>query len=76
MHNERYSDMCGHGAIALATVAVAQGLVAVSSPETRIGIDSDAGFIEAFAERDGNEVGKVRFKTVSGTKRPFQEKAR
>lgn len=64
MHNEGYSDMCGHGIIALATVAVAQGLVATSSPETRIGIDSPAGFIEAFAEWDGNKVGRVRFKNV------------
>jgi proline racemase len=64
MHNEGYSDMCGHGIIALASVAVAQGLVAVTTPETRVGIDSPAGFIEAFAEWDGNKVGRVRFKNV------------
>ena len=64
MHNEGYSDMCGHGIIALATVAVAQGLVAVTTPETRIGIDAPAGFIEAFAEWDGERVGAVRFKNV------------
>ena len=64
MHNEGYSDMCGHGIIALATVAVAQGLVEVSEPETRIGIDSPAGFIEAFAEWDGSKVGRVRFNNV------------
>ncbi len=64
MHNEGYSDMCGHGIIALATVAVAQGLVAVRVPETRIGIDSPAGFIEAFAEWDGSRVGRVRFNNV------------
>ena len=64
MHNEGYSDMCGHGIIALATVAVAQGLVQVNEPETRIGIDSPAGFIEAFAEWDGFKVGRVRFNNV------------
>lgn len=64
MHNEGYSDMCGHGIIALATVAVAQGLVARSSPETRVGIDSPAGFIEAFVEWDGRRVGAVRFLNV------------
>ena len=64
MHNEGYSDMCGHGVIALATVAVAQGLVAVTEPETRLGIDSPAGFIEAFAEWDGHRVGRVRFNNV------------
>lgn len=64
MHNEGYSDMCGHGIIALASVAVAQGLVAVTTPETRVGIDSPAGFIEAFAEWDGARVGRVRFRNV------------
>ena len=64
MHNEGYSDMCGHGIIALATLATAQGLVEVTTPETRVGIDSPAGFIEAFAEWDGRRVGAVRFKNV------------
>src|SRR5690606_5783455 len=61
MHNQGYSDMCGHGIIALATVAVAQGLVTTSVPETRVGIDSPAGFIEALVEFDGSRVGSVRF---------------
>ncbi|HLU82155.1 MAG TPA: proline racemase family protein [Trueperaceae bacterium] len=64
MHNEGYSDMCGHGIIALASVAVAQGLVATSTPVTRVGIDSPAGFIEAFVEFDGSRVGAVRFLNV------------
>lgn len=64
MHNEGYSDMCGHGIIALASVAVAQGLVPASIPETRIGIDAPAGFIEAFVDWDGERVGDVRFKNV------------
>jgi proline racemase len=64
MHNEGYSDMCGHGIIALATVAVKQGLVKTTTPETRVGIDSPAGFIEAFVQWDGSRVGTVRFKNV------------
>lgn len=64
MHNEGYSDMCGHGIIALATVAVAQGLVPRSEPETRVGIDSPAGFIEAFVAWDGRRAGRVRFLNV------------
>ena len=64
MHNEGYSDMCGHGVIALATMAVAQRLVEPTVPETRVGIDAPAGFIEAFAAWDGAEVGTVRFKNV------------
>lgn len=64
MHNQGYSDMCGHGIIALATVAVSQGLVPTSVPETRVGVDSPAGFIEAFAEFDGAKVAGVRFRNV------------
>lgn len=64
MHNEGYSDMCGHGVIALATVAVAQGLVSRTTPETRVGIDAPAGFIEAFVQWDGRRVGAVRFLNV------------
>src|SRR5690606_7908154 len=64
MHNEGYSDMCGHGVIALATVAVAQGLVPRSEPETRVGLDTPAGFVEAFVRWDGRRVGSVRFLNV------------
>jgi proline racemase len=64
MHNEGYSDMCGHGIIALATLAVKQGLVKTTTLETRVGIDSPAGFIEAFTQWDGHKVGTVRFKNV------------
>lgn len=64
MHNEGYSTMCGHGIIALATVAVATGMVAAREPETRVGIDSPAGFIEAFAAWNGRKVSGVRFRNV------------
>lgn len=64
MHNEGYSDMCGHGIIALATLAVAQELVDRTAPETRVGFDAPAGFIEAFVEFDGSRVGAVRFRNV------------
>jgi proline racemase len=64
MHNEGYSTMCGHGVIALATVAVATGMVPPSSPETRVGLDTPAGFVEAFVEWDGEETGSTRFRNV------------
>jgi proline racemase len=64
MHNEGYSDMCGHGIVALATVAVAQGLVPRRAPETRVGVDSPAGFVEAFVGWDGSRAGAVRFRNV------------
>jgi proline racemase len=65
LHNEGYSSMCGHGVIALATVAVATGMVTAQIGETRVGMDTPAGFVEAFAEWDGRKVGRVRFRNVA-----------
>lgn len=64
MHNEGYSTMCGHGVIALATVALNTGMVPATSPETRIGLDTPAGFVEAFVAWDGRKAGEVRFRNV------------
>ncbi|TNC06703.1 hypothetical protein FF100_34005 [Methylobacterium terricola] len=64
VHNEGYSDHCGHGVIALATAAVELGWVARSEPETRVGIDAPCGFIEAFVAWDGRRAGSVRFVNV------------
>lgn len=64
MHNEGYSTMCGHGVIALATVAVATGMVPATTPETRVGLDTPAGFVEAFVAWDGRKAGEVRFRNV------------
>lgn len=64
MHNEGYSDMCGHGIIALASVLVGQGMVERSAPETRVGFDTPAGFVEAFVAWDGSRTGVVRFTNV------------
>jgi trans-L-3-hydroxyproline dehydratase len=64
MHNEGYSTMCGHGVIALATVAVAHRWVEPVSPETRVGLDTPAGFVEAWVAWDGTRVTGVRFLNV------------
>jgi proline racemase len=64
VHNEGYSDHCGHGVIALATAAVALGWVERTEPETRVGIDAPCGFIEAFVRWDGDHAGGVRFVNV------------
>lgn len=64
MHNEGYSDHCGHGVIALATAAVELGWVERQLPETRVGIDAPCGFIEAFVNWDGQHVKGVRFINV------------
>ncbi|RJG09159.1 hypothetical protein D3879_25520 [Pseudomonas cavernicola] len=64
VHNEGYSDHCGHGVIALATTAVELGWVQRTEPETRVGIDAPCGFIEAYVEWDGSTCGSVRFVNV------------
>ncbi len=64
VHNEGYSDHCGHGVIGLATAAVDLGWVTRTSPETRVGIDAPCGFIEAFVKWDGDHAGNVRFVNV------------
>jgi len=64
IHNEGYSDMCGHGIIALGKMLVEMGYVTPHSPTTRIGFDTPAGFIEAKVEWDGTRAGKVTFKNV------------
>jgi trans-L-3-hydroxyproline dehydratase len=64
MHNEGYSTMCGHGVIALAGAAVSTSMVPATSPETRVGMDTPAGFVEAFVEWDGQQTGRTRFLNV------------
>lgn len=64
IHNEGYSDMCGHGIIALGKVLVEMGYVERTSPTTRIGFDAPAGFIEAHVEWDGARAGRVTFRNV------------
>jgi proline racemase len=64
VHNEGYSDHCGHGTIALATAAVELGWVSRTAPETRVGIDAPCGFIEAFVAWDGERAASVRFVNV------------
>lgn len=64
LHNEGYSDHCGHGVIALATAAVELGWIARTEPETRVCIDAPCGFIEAFVKWDGQQANGVRFINV------------
>jgi len=61
MHNEGYSTMCGHGVIALVTVAVQNGLI---RDPGNIAIDAPAGLVKARAEMNGNRVKSVTFENV------------
>ncbi len=64
MHNEGFSTMCGHGIIAVVTVAIETGYLQVSEPNPRIVIDSPAGKIIAYATVEGTEVKSVAFENV------------
>jgi proline racemase len=61
MHNEGWSTMCGHGIIALTTVAIETGMLA---PAELVRIDAPAGRITARPKRDGDRVGSVAFENV------------
>lgn len=64
IHNEGYSDMCGHGIIALGKMLVELRYVEPTVPLTRISFDTPAGFIAAEVEWDGQRVGSVSFSNV------------
>ena len=61
MHNEGYSTMCGHGVIALMTVAVQNGLVKDPSD---VRIDTPAGLVQARADVQSGRVKSVTFENV------------
>ena len=56
LHNEGYSSMCGHGIIAIATVAVQVGWITSDEPDVAINIDAPTGLIKAAVHRANNNV--------------------
>ena len=65
IHNEGFSTMCGHGIIALATVALETGMVAAQPRgEPQLAIDTPAGRVEARARMDGERVESITFRNV------------
>ncbi len=61
MHNEGWSTMCGHGIIALVTVALETGMV---SPRPVVKIDAPAGQITARGVMRDRRVTRVAFENV------------
>jgi trans-L-3-hydroxyproline dehydratase len=61
MHNEGWSTMCGHGVIALVTVALEVGLLRAREV---IRLDTPAGRVTARPRRDGARVRSVAFENV------------
>lgn len=64
LHNEGFSTMCGHGVIGLAVVALDTGLIDVSGEPAVIKMDTPAGRVTAFAQREKGCVTSVAFHNV------------
>lgn len=62
MHNEGYSTMCGHGIVALATLAAETDLLA--DVEGEVAIDTPAGLVDAEITYDGDRAASVEFTNV------------
>ncbi len=64
LHNAGYSSMCGHGIIAVTSVAVETGMVAAVAPVTTVRIDAPAGLVTAHARLEEGRVTSVFFHNV------------
>jgi proline racemase len=64
MHNEGFSTMCGHGIIGLAKVVLDTGMIKVSGERPVIRMDTPAGRVTAYAQREGSRVVSVSFHNV------------
>lgn len=64
MHNEGWSTMCGHGVIAVVTMAIETGMVEVKGEEQKFIIDCPCGPVTAYAKCNGDEVETVSFENV------------
>ena len=67
MHNEGYSTMCGHGVIAVTTIAIERNLILLprdADGTVRLTLDSPAGPIHATARVAGDRVTSVSFRNV------------
>src|SRR5438105_2793120 len=64
MHNEGYSTMCGHGVIAVTTIALERGLLMPGGDGSTVVYDSPAGTIRACASIAGARAERVAFTNV------------
>jgi proline racemase len=64
LHNEGFSTMCGHGIIALVTVALETGMIELSGNKSVIKIDTPAGLVTAEARVESGRVREVSFVNV------------
>lgn len=64
LHNEGCSTMCGHGVIGLVTVALENGILPISEPETLVRLDTPSGLVTARASVEKGRVRSVAFTNV------------
>ena len=64
MHNQGYSTMCGHGVIAMVTIALERQLLRLPEHATEITLDTPAGTVHAKATRKEGQVERVSFDNV------------
>jgi proline racemase len=64
MHNEGYSTMCGHGIVAVTTIALERGLIMPGSDGASVVYDAPAGTIRARATVADGRVESVAFVNV------------
>lgn len=64
MHNEGFSTMCGHGIIGLVKVALDTGMIEKPGERPVIKMDTPAGRVTAYAQREGGRVVSVSFHNV------------
>jgi trans-L-3-hydroxyproline dehydratase len=65
IHNEGFSTMCGHGIIAVTTIAVETGFVNPDNTGGIIRIDTPAGLVTAVPEIRNGQVKSVSFENVA-----------
>jgi trans-L-3-hydroxyproline dehydratase len=65
MHNEGFSTMCGHGIIAVVTIALERGLLAPGGDGRSVVLDAPAGQIRARADIGTDASGRRRVSRVS-----------
>ncbi len=59
-----YNNMCGHGAIAIATIAVEMGLVPVREPVTTVVLETGAGLVSIEVEVSNGSAGDATLQGV------------
>lgn len=59
-----YLNMCGHGTIGAATVALETGMVPMTEPYTQVVLEAPAGLIKATAKIENKKVKEVSFQNV------------